>query len=89
VNRCTKCGWRWCCCIPPGASVDWFTAGPHDPVLGPWQRGTDPTMEILETIADINALPQSEWGPHLAELVAAYTPAQFVDAIMFATETRL
>lgn len=89
MKRCLRCGWRWCECIPPGASVDWTTAIPERPQYGPYLPGRDPAMEILETIADIHALPNCERDPHLAKLVATYSAEALADALLMAHEIAL
>lgn len=84
LKRCDRCGWRWCACIPAGASVDWFTAAPPGPMQGPWQRGMDATLEILEVVADVLHLSPDEWQAHLRDLAAAYSPDQIHEALVFA-----
>jgi hypothetical protein len=86
MERCSRCGRRWCACIPAGASVDWFTAAPPGPMLGPDRRGVDANMEILEVVADVLALPVDEWSTHLRDLGAAYSPAQLTEALLVAVE---
>lgn len=84
MKRCEECGWRWCVCIPACASVDWFSDEPSAPVYGPWQRGQDSALEILETAADIAELHPHEQLQHYAALASAYPREAFVDALVYA-----
>jgi hypothetical protein len=86
-DRCATCGRRWCACIPPGASVDYFTALPPAPMQGPDRRGLDANAEILEIAADIYwGMSPSEWLDHIRALAKDYTPAQLAEALVMAME---
>lgn len=86
MNRCERCGRRWCICIPGGASVEYMAAVVAAPALGPYLRGMDPAIEILEAVADIAAMPASEWGPHIHSLSGSCTTKQLVEALLVAME---
>lgn len=86
TGRCADCGRRWCICAPAGASVDYHTAVTPAPVHGPDRRAMDTTQEVLEAVADIAALPTSQWSPHIRSLATSYSSAQLVEALLVAME---